>query len=179
MPEHTIHPTVQGAGRSSSAARPRVARVTRVGGLGSRWVAGMSLFLTALSVVWTAAADGRDFAGFCKLGEITGLGDEVSVPLTVRIHNYSGADVTSGEIVLENSLLPGAELARFPTIVDIPDGESAPASGTFTVPLPMYEEWQQGGTPQLRLEFTDAEGTPQRRPIELSLSRQLVGVEEE
>lgn len=137
----------------------------------------LSLSLSLLLAVWAAAADGRDFAGFCKLGEITDLGEEVSVPLTVRIHNYSGADVVGAEIILEGSLLPGEDLASFATIVDIPDRESARASHTFTVPLREYEQWQQGGSPQLRLQFTDSEGTTQRRPIELS--PMLVDVEEE
>jgi hypothetical protein len=137
----------------------------------------LSLFLSLLPIVWAAAADGRDFAGFCKLGEISDLGEEVSVPLTVRIHNYSDADVVAAEIILEDSLLPGEDLARFATVVDILDRESARASDTVTVPRREYEQWQQGASPQLRLQFTDSAGTTQRQPVELA--PMLVDEEEE
>lgn len=129
--------------------------------------------LSALVVLLAAggllAEQGRDFAGFYKLGEdVTDLGEEVRVTLTVRIFNYSDADVIGAKIVLEGSLLPGEDLGSFAAIVDIRDRESVRVSEPFTVPRREYEQWQEGGSPRLRLEFTDAAGTKQRAPVELA-----------
>lgn len=130
-------------------------------------VALLASLLLLASGPRTAAKDGRDFAGFYKLGDITDLGDQVSVPLTVRIHNYSDADVIGAKIILEDSLLPAEDLGTFAAIVDIRDRESARASEPFTVPRRLYDQWQEGVAPHLRLEFTDAAGTKQRAPVEL------------
>jgi len=113
------------------------------------------------------AKDGRDFAGFYKLGEITDLGDQVTVPLTLRVFNYSGADVIGAQIILEDRLL-GEDLGSFAAIVDLRDRESARVSDTYTVPRREYEQWQEGAHPRLRLEFTDAAGTTQRAAVELA-----------
>jgi hypothetical protein len=41
------------------------------------------------------ATDGRDFAGFYEVSNVTDLGDTVRVTLTVRVRNYSDADVSA------------------------------------------------------------------------------------
>lgn len=131
--------------------------------------AGTLLLLILLGALALAAEDGRDFAGFYKVGEdVTDLGADIRVTLTVRIHNYSGADVIGAKIILEDSLLPGEDLGSFAAIVDIRDRESARASEPFTVPRRLYDEWQEGVPPHLRLEFTDASGPKQRAPVELA-----------
>lgn len=131
-------------------------------------VALLASLLLLASGPRTAAEDGRDFAGFYQVGEdVTDLGEDVRVTLTVRIHNYSGADVIGAKIILEDSLLPAEDLGTFAAIVDIRYRESARASEPFTVPLRLYDQWQEGVPPHLRLEFTDAAGTKQRAPVEL------------
>ncbi len=115
-----------------------------------------------------AAAEQRwAFAGFYELGEVTDLGEEVQVPLTVRVFNYSDADVTGATITLEDWLLPGETYGSFPGTVDIRVGESRRLSDSFTVPWSLYEEWWEGSPPQLRIEFKDADGNIARGPIAL------------
>lgn len=128
----------------------------------------LSLFFSLLTAVSAAAEDGRDFAGFWKLGDITELPEEVSMTLTVHIHNYSGAEVVAAALILEDSRLPGETLATFLEVVDIQDGGSARASDTIIVPRREYEQWQQGARPLLRLEFLDPAGTAERRAVELT-----------
>ena len=128
----------------------------------------LGLVLCLLPAAGAAAADGRDFAGFWRLGEITELGEDVSVTVTLRIHNYLGADVVAANLMLEDSRRPGETLATFVDLVDIQDGGTARASDTVIVPRHEYEQWQQGARPRLRLEFRDAAGTTERRPVELA-----------
>jgi hypothetical protein len=131
-------------------------------------LAGVLLLVTLVVPANVPAEDVRDFAGFYKVGEITDLGDQVTLPLTVRIFNYSGAEVIGARIILEDSLVPGEDRGSFAATVDLPDRESAAASDTFTVPRHEYEQWQEGAHPWLRLEFTDAAGTKQRAAVALA-----------
>ncbi len=126
------------------------------------------LCLLLLGAGLLSAEDGRDFAGFYMLGEITDLGDQVRVPLTVRVTNYSGADVVAATITLEDSLLPGQSYGTFLPPVDIRYQESARVSGSFVIPRREYEQWQSGPTPQLRIEFKNAAGQTVQRMIELT-----------
>ena len=125
------------------------------------------LCLILLGASLLPAEDGRDFAGFYMLGEITDLGDQVRVPLTVRVTNYSGVDVVAATITLEDSLLLGQSYGTFLPPVDIRYRESARVSGFFVIPRREYERWQTGPTPQLRIEFKDATGQTVQRPVEL------------
>lgn len=123
--------------------------------------------LNLLVALGAPAENGRDFAGFYELGDAVDLGDQVAVHMTVRVYNYSGADVIDARIVLEDTLPMGDDLGSFAMTVDIPDYESVRATESFTVPRPEYDHWQAGEAPQLRLDYTDAAGNDHRAPVEL------------
>ena len=123
--------------------------------------------LIVLAAMVAPAKDGRDFAGFYAVNNVTDLGEEVRVTLTVRVYNYSDADVTGATITLEDSLLPDKTYGSF-TLVSIRDRESVRLSGDFTIPRREYDQWQEGDTPQLRIEFKDAAGNTVERLIELA-----------
>ncbi len=115
------------------------------------------------------------FAGFFELGEITDLGEEVRVPLKVRVFNYSDADVTGATITLEDLLVPDKNYGSFLGAVDVRAGESVRLSDSFTVPRRLYDEWKKDTAPQLRIEFKVADGRTARGPI--ALSQMSVGEE--
>jgi len=129
-------------------------------------------YLTALTLLLSAAlampADGgRDFAGSYALSEVTDLGPEVRVTLTVRVHNYSDADVSDATITLEDSLFPDTSYGQFEH-VSIARGESVRLQDVFMVASSEYEVWQAGGAPHLRVRFRDAAGKDAERLIELA-----------
>lgn len=127
-------------------------------------VSATLLLLVALPV---PAKDGRDFAGFYKLGEIADLGEEVRVTLTVRVHNYSAADVNDATINLEDSLFPDTVYGRFEH-VSIGDREGVRLAGVFIVARSEYDLWQVGSAPHLRILFQDAAGKTAERLIALA-----------
>jgi hypothetical protein len=130
-------------------------------------IATASLIL--LTSVATLAENGRDFAGFYRLDEAVGLGEEVQVTLTFRVINYSDANLDSATVKLRDRTLSSTVYGSF-TVGPLGDRESARLTGTFTVPCYEYEYWQMGGVPFLSLEFTDAAGNPVNQMIDLAPS---------
>ena len=142
----------------------------------SRAAIGLLVFPILLAASLALAKDGRDFAGFYELGEITDLGEVVRVPLKVRVFNYSGADVNDATITLEDLVLPGQTYGSFIAPVYVQDSESVRLSDQFTIPRREYEHWQEGGTPSLIIDYMNANGNTIQRPIELF--RMALGEEE-
>ena len=133
----------------------------------SRARPGILVCLILLALGTVAAKDGRDFAGFYQVSEVVEFVEEFQVTLTVRVFNYSGAEVNDATIMLEDSFLPGEPYGSFITPVYFQDRESVRLSDRFTIPRREYEGWQEGRTPRLTIEFMDANGNTIRRPIEL------------
>ena len=133
----------------------------------SRARPGILVCLILLALGTAAAKDGRDFAGFYQVSEVVEFVEEFQVTLTVRVFNYSGADVNNATIMLEDSFLPGEPYGSFITPVYFQDRESVRLSDRFTIPRREYEGWQEGRTPRLTIDYMDADGNTIRRPIEL------------
>jgi hypothetical protein len=134
----------------------------------SRMPATTTLFLAILLLPLRAApGDGRDFAGFYGVSNVTDLGAEVRVTLTLRIHNYSSSDVADAAFTLEDSLLPDTSYGSI-TNVPIAHRRSVGLSGDFTITRYEYDLWAYGAMPQLRITYTDASGSIVRRTIELA-----------
>ena len=134
----------------------------------SRERVGILACLILLAASLAPAKDGRDFAGFYEVSEVMRFVDEFQVTLTVRVFNYSDADVNDATITLEDSFLPGEPYGSFITPVYFQDRESVRLSDRFTIPRREYEGWQEGRTPRLTIEFMDADGNTLRRPVELA-----------
>ena len=132
--------------------------------------------LILLAASTAVAKDGRDFAGFYEVSNVVELGQELQVTLTVRVFNYSDADVNDATITLEDSLLPGETYGSYLTPVYVQPRESVRLSDHFTIPRREYEYWQEGGTPSLTIKFRDPDGNTILRMIELA--PMLVGGEE-
>lgn len=121
------------------------------------------------------ATDGRDFVGFYEVTNVADLGTDYRVTLTVRVFNYSDADVNNATVTLQDSAVATSDYGAYPSPVSIADRESIKLSADFTISREEYDRWQNGATPSLRTDYTDSAGNPVRRMIELSQG--LVGKE--
>jgi len=126
------------------------------------------LFLVVLlAAVLVLAENGRDFAGWYDMRNVTDLGDQVQVTITLRVFNFSGADVTDATITLWDSVQPGVAYGSFP-LVSIAYRDNARLTANFTVPKSEYDSWQQGGRPNLQVNFNDPAANPVQRSVELA-----------
>jgi hypothetical protein len=121
-----------------------------------------------LAALPSLAKDGRDFAGFYDLANVTDLGDSVQASFSVRVFNYSEADVSGATLTLQDSLSPEQSYGAFHA-VSIGQGQSVwLADLIITVPHSEYERWQQGAPPSLRIDFVAAGGNAISPMVELS-----------
>ncbi len=113
------------------------------------------------------ATDGRDFAGFYEVINPTDLGNGTfRVTLTVRLFNYSDADVNNATVTLSGNVDPEANYGSF-SGVSIADRDSTTLRADFTVPKEEYDFWQNGGCPALWIAFADSDGNNVRKKVEL------------
>ena len=126
------------------------------------------LFLVVLlAAVAVLAENGRDFAGWYDMRNVTDLGDQVQVTITLRVFNFSGADVADATITLWDSVQPGVAYGSFP-LASIAYRDNARLAANFTVPKSEYDSWHQGKQPNLQVNFTDGAANSVQRPVELS-----------
>lgn len=129
-----------------------------------RWGILVGLFL--LCAPLAPAKNGRDFAGFYELTDVSELGDGYQLTFTVRVFNYSDADVNNASLFLQDASEPGKTYAAF-TGVYMHDRENVRLSSLVTVPRREYESWRQGRSPALEIQFTETGGKTVRRRVEL------------
>jgi hypothetical protein len=128
------------------------------------------VLLTALLLIPIAgvAKDGRDFAGYYSLTDVTEQSSEVKLTLTVQVFNYSDADIKQASLVLHQSgpgmIVDGA----FPAVKVFHNQADVRLSQEFTVPRDEYRRWQNGVVPRLMVHFMGANGIEQHRSIQLS-----------
>jgi hypothetical protein len=147
-------------------------------------IARFLAILVVVAACWAAwgaarvlAKGAREFAGFYKILEATNQDDTVEVRLSLRIFNYSEADVQDATISLVSSLPhpPGAaeawekEQPAFQGVALHVNERQAvpPLEATFTVPAREYQQWLKGAGPHFVIDYQDASGEPQHRAIEL------------
>jgi hypothetical protein len=138
----------------------------------------------AVAAFWAVSGAGRvfakgarEFAGFYRIVQATNQGDRVEVRISLRVFNYSDADVQDATISLESSLPhpPGAaeawekEQRTFQAVILRVNERQVlrPLEGTFIVPTREYQLWQKGAQPHFVIDYQDASGKPQHRVIEL------------
>jgi hypothetical protein len=134
-------------------------------------------FLAVLGATRVAAKGAREFAGFYRIVQATNQDGKVEVRISLRVFNYSGADVQDATISLTSSLphpLGAAEAweKEQPSFqgVALRVNEHQvlpPLEATFTVPAREYERWLKGAGPRFVIDYQDASGKPQHRTIEL------------
>ncbi len=146
----------------------RLASILRTNGLRNFL---LLLSFAALTLVWSGtgrAADERDFVGTYAISNFTDGSSSVRFTLALRVFNYSGGDVSSASLVLQNSLSPGAENGSFPNTVSLADHEGTVINGDFTISREEYVSWQNGGKPSVRINYIDSNGNSISRLVELA-----------
>jgi hypothetical protein len=133
--------------------------------------------LLALAATPVLAKGLREFAGFYRILQATNLGNTVEVRISLRVFNYSEADVQNATILL-TSCLPHAPWAGEAWEKEQPSFQGvalrakehravAPLEATFTVPALEYALWLKGAQPHFVIYYQDASGEPHHREIEL------------
>jgi len=143
------------------------------------WTMAVALaaLLTTLGAARVYAKGAREFAGFYKILKVTNQGETVEVRISLRVFNYSEADVKDATISLESFRPhpPGVGEAwekeqpsfRGLTLHVNERQATAPLEATFTVPAREYQLWQKGARPRFVIDYQDAAGGPQHRAIVL------------
>jgi len=124
-----------------------------------------SLLLAILTFVLAApiaCAQRRDFTGSYAISHVRAEGDQVTLTLSLTVHNYSGAEILNGGVILAaRDLEPihNAEptpIAAFPLIKDFPFHTDITIRQTITIPAAEYARWTNGENPNL--EFLKPDG---------------------
>ena len=141
-------------------------------GIVQRWVMWISL-IVAIAAFPAQAKNGRDFAGYYDLTQVTDLGESFQVDFSVRLFNFGDSDVDGATLTLADPLRRKQSYGAFQA-VSVRQRERVRLNDLIvTVPRREYERWRQGAAPALQIEFTAADGQTVRRRVELS--RQPLG----
>lgn len=125
--------------------------------------------LAALAALTSSAAlakNARDFAGFYQVDGVSRQGQNYSVNLSVRIFNYSGADVANAKVLLRDSVLIDKTYATFPATSLIDRGNVVLKTTHIAIPIREYERWQRRG-PVLEIQFQSPDGKNRQEAIDL------------
>jgi hypothetical protein len=133
-------------------------------------------FAMALLATGAASTEGRDFAGFYRVENVSDVGELVALTLVVRLHNHSDTDVIDAAFVLVDSVFGEAAHSAIAS-VSVPARESVRLTSEVMVPSREYEHWRRGGHPQAYLDILDGSAALVRRPVEMSVM--VLGEEEQ
>lgn len=137
-----------------------------------RGVLALCLLCLGLSLsVPSLARYGRDFAGTYQVTNVSGTATSVHLTLTVKIVNYSGANISNGAVALYDQQPKPAPLGGYPAIPLFQSRQMVTLTGQFDVPRAEYEHWKIGGQPNL-LFLSQGNGMVRMRSIQLSRSLQ-------
>jgi hypothetical protein len=129
----------------------------------------LALFaLTTLFAGPAHAKDGRDFAGFYSLTNITEKGGQVELTVGFQLFNYSGAELQNAVVTVQ-STAPGPDaLATFAPIKLWPSGGDVFLSQRITIPRAQLARWSNRATPAVFIAPGGENGFAHRRPAQLS-----------
>ena len=123
--------------------------------------------LLLLTAVAGFAKDGRDFAGFYSLSNVSELGTTVQFTLTLRLTNYSSGDAQQAVVTLYETGAGATPHGAFQPIVLFRKRQQVRLSQQFTVPKYEYQRWEHGLNPTLMVAFVDPNGKNMRRGVQL------------
>lgn len=135
-------------------------------------------FVTLMCVILTNAhaENGRDFSAMYAIGRPTVFDStHVSVTLSLRVQNHSGASLSDAAIFLVNRAQPFKAGSLVASGIQIPDRGIAKASGAVTVSTRDYQRWQRGEPPALMVRVVNRDGRNVDRPIELLRTSHIGG----
>jgi hypothetical protein len=123
-------------------------------------------------VLAALAKDGRDFAGYYALSNVSEQGDKVEFTMTVQVSNYSDLGDIKSPVI---ALLEGgshAKLGEFSAVKTMPANRDVTVSGEFTVSKMEFQSWSKHGSPQVVVIYEDS-GRTLRQHVQLSLRPML------
>ena len=122
-----------------------------------------------------SAENGRNFAGYYQLHNASTQGSFVTVKLSVKLFNYSGADLNDATISLSNPVpepaLGNADFQGSFDGVSVRYRRFVNLEGSFTVPDSEYHQWQKGASPNLTVTYVDEAGRETHDKVELTKAR--------
>jgi hypothetical protein len=114
-------------------------------------------FLLAPIVVGVAQTSAA-FGGYYQTSNLSAVDSQVQLTFSAQVTNNSGSDVANATISLIDTLVAKPPYVQF-TGISINNGNtSLPLTQSVTIPKYLYDSWQNGGVPQLTIDFTDASG---------------------
>lgn len=124
--------------------------------------------LLAFSLLTTAARapEAHDISGTYSLRGITNAGENVTLTVAVRLHNYGEADFSNGKPELLSNLPGGKSHGNFESVALGPHA-NVHLSQTFTIPRSEYEMWRKGAKLRVSISVKSADGTAVTRHIAL------------
>jgi len=132
----------------------------------------LAVFL--LGAVVAVAKDGRDFAGFYSLSDVTEAGDRVQVTLQLQLFNYSGMPLENVAVALNSAQPESAAIARFAPIKLWPSGKDIMLIRTITVPREMFDRWRGHTHPNIFITYHDSDGQALEQTAQLTQRAQLL-----
>jgi hypothetical protein len=123
------------------------------------------LLLAALSVV---GKDGRDFAGYFQLTDISENGDQVQVTLNLALVNESGVDLQQAVVVVRQSQPQAEVLGSSSPIESWRNGEEVKVAKRFTIGRKEYERWSTHGQPNVFVVYRGEDGQTWQRTAQLN-----------
>jgi hypothetical protein len=113
------------------------------------------------------AKDGRDFAGFYALNNVSEQGDKVEFTMTVQVSNYSDLGDIKAPVIALLEAGSHAKLGEFSAVKTMPAKHDVIVSGKFTVSKLEFQSWSKHGSPQVVVIYEDS-GRTLRQHVQLS-----------
>jgi hypothetical protein len=129
------------------------------------------LALFASAVIFTAPAaakDGRDFAGYYSLTNVTENGGQVEFTLALHLFNYSGADLKQAVVTVRSAPFGPGILSNFAPIKLWLSGRDVVVSQPIAIPREDFRRWSFRTPPAVFIGYRDEDGHAYRRPVQLS-----------
>jgi hypothetical protein len=125
-------------------------------------VATAALLGVLLLTTVGAAKDGRDFAGFYSITNVTEQGANIQATLSLRLSNYTGDDLKEAVVVVRGSQ-PGSDvLSTFAPIAVWRNGTDTVVSQQVKIPHDEFERWGGRRRPNVVIVYRDSRGEWQR-----------------
>ena len=131
----------------------------------------LMLPVLVFAVVLTAfAADGRDFAGYYALNNVSEVGDRVQLRMSVQLSNFSVGDLQSPVVALMHSGPANtAPIGSFPAIKQLKAGHDVILHQQFTLSKEEFQQWETSGRgPRIVVLFRDSSGGVVERGVQVS-----------
>jgi len=131
----------------------------------ARYLCVAGLALGSISIA--SAKQGRDFAGTYQLSNISDAGNQVHVTITLKVVNYSGADIRNSGVALFSSDANHQAIGAFAVVKLFPNSRLTTLVQDFTVSKAEFQRWQAGAHPNFGFVSQDPNGAIRTSNVEV------------